>query len=109
MIEEMIDQMHNQQLVKQASVFGCAIEEPPILIEDEMQIDSKNNNEGSSSSYTFGGDQYPVPVALANNECETKKNLYFHDDEHHFGNCPSYLGLNTHNQAHSEPSFRFGG
>jgi hypothetical protein len=49
--------MHNQQLVKQASVFGCAIEEPPILIEDEMQIDSKNNNEGSSSSYTFGGDQ----------------------------------------------------
>jgi hypothetical protein len=102
--------MHNQQLVKQASVFGCAIEEPPILIEDEMQIDSKNNNEGSSSSYTFGGDQYPGgPAALVNNECETKKNLFFHDDEHHFGNCPSYLGLNTHNQSHSEPSFRFGG
>jgi len=45
-----------------------------------MQIDSKNNNEGSSSSYTFGGDQYPVPAALANNESEIKKNLFFHDD-----------------------------
>ena len=109
MIEEIIYQMHNQQLFNKASLFGCAIEEPPILIEDEMQIDSKNNNEGSSSSYTFGGDQYPVLVPLPNNEPETKKNLFFHNVEHHFGNCPSYLGLNAHNQSQSEPSFRFGG
>lgn len=89
-------------------MFGCPVEEPPILIEDEMQIDSQNNNEGSSSSYTFGGDQYPVPNVIMGASI-VKKNLFFHQDEehHHFANCPSYLGLNTHNQSHSEPSFRF--
>lgn len=55
MIEEMIDQMHNQQLVKQASVYGVVGPEqalPAILIDEEMQNDSCH----SSPSYTFGHD-----------------------------------------------------
>jgi hypothetical protein len=74
-----------------------------------MQIDSNNKNEGSSSSYTFGGDQYLVPVALPKNEPEAKKNLFFNNFEHHFGCCPSLIGLNEHNQSQSKRFFRFGG
>jgi hypothetical protein len=91
MIEEIIDQMQNQQLVKQPSVFACAVEEPPILIEDEMQVDSQKNNEGSSSSYTFGGEQYPGMIA-SNHQ---KKNIFFDEQKHHFANCPSYLGISN--------------
>jgi hypothetical protein len=64
MIEELIDQIHNNQLMKKPSlVYALADnhEEHHILLEDEIEVDSKNIEGGaemSSSSYTFG-DQAP--------------------------------------------------
>lgn len=60
MIEELINQLHNNQLMKQSSVFALAPDNHGhILLEDEIIVDLQINDGGemSSTSYTFGEHQ----------------------------------------------------